>query len=90
MSGVGRTFLDKSESFGIYHLHRQCHMSQRMLSLGAEYVNIDQRFSSRDRISYYAARAARIIELAEGTLQNNHLIIDPLGDFLTMISDKSQ
>lgn len=57
-------------------------LSKRMLDLGAEYVNLDVVYSSERNIFLFAARAAKIAELAEGTSQNHSYVIDLLGDFL--------
>lgn len=43
-------------------------LSQRMLSLGAEYVNLNASGLSRRNTFWYAVKAAKITELAEGTL----------------------
>lgn len=48
-------------------------LSQRMLSLGAEYVNLNAPYSGWRSIFWYAVKAAKITEFAEGTFQNHFI-----------------
>lgn len=53
-----------------------------MLSLGAEYVDLNATVCSCRDISWYAVKAAKIPELAEGILSTHFHINDPRGYFL--------
>lgn len=67
ISGLGSTFLD---TWMIWYEDERdaAELSRRMLNLGAEYGgNLDQLYSTHTNIYHYAAHAAQIPELIEGT-----------------------
>lgn len=69
ISGLSRTFLDELEDVGMRYiglLPDSVDLSQRMLSFGAEYGNLDVSDYYLNTF-WYAAKAAKITELAEGT-----------------------
>lgn len=49
-------------------------LSQKMLSLGAEYVNLDIPDPNSTNTLWYAGKAAKITEFAEGTFFKKEFI----------------
>ena len=70
-SGSSRTFLDETEGTVYFLLGAKppsLDLSQRMLSFGAEYVNVNVLQESLEETVWTATKATKITEFAEGTL----------------------